>query len=162
MLGGRGGRICFRQALVRCFGFGIWTGREPELAILNNNRKQRQHQDQQGEEHPAALLLFESRMGRGITRLCAAILLQHRHRANSLAEPGTCCLVCLEIARKASIETLCELCPSTTEAQRHRVTGKTQEIKKFSVAVCLCGGGHGGTTKTPVLSFSRRVVRGLA
>src|SRR5271155_5862876 len=144
MLGGRGGRICFRQALVRCFGFGIWTGREPELAILDNNRKQRQHQDQQGEEHPAALLLFESRMGRGITRLCAAILLQHRHRANSLAEPGTCCLVCLEIARKASIETLCELCPSTTEAQSHRENSRNKEVFCGCVPLWWRTRGHKG------------------
>ena len=91
-----------RSGLV--FRIQRWDRGEPELAVLNKNRNQRQQKDDQGKEHSAALLLFESRMWRGIPRLCATILLQHRHSPNSLApaEPGTCRLVCLEMARKAS------------------------------------------------------------
>src|SRR5580704_5469177 len=92
--------------LLRSFRFDAWVGWEPELAVLYNNSRQRHQQDTEGDEHPPALLLFKNRWRQGPANLGTAILL---HSANYSAKPlwprGTwvrCCLVCLEIAAKAS------------------------------------------------------------
>ena len=70
-------RSYLRYTLICRFGLDAWTRREPELAVLDKNRLQRQQQNTEGDEHSPALLLFESRLWQGAANLRTAILLQH-------------------------------------------------------------------------------------
>lgn len=75
--------------LLRGFGFGSWAGRKPELAVFNNDSNQCAQKDAQGNQHSTALLLFENRVRRDAADFWVAILLQHRHLANSLPLPNS-------------------------------------------------------------------------